>query len=76
MNASIHDRARAYLARIPGAVSGAGGHKATFHVACVLVHDFGLSIEEAAISIGVSPRTVKREWAVARAWLFRELSKA
>jgi len=35
----------------------------------------GLSIEEAAQLIGISPRTVKREWAIARTWLFRELSR-
>jgi RNA polymerase sigma factor (TIGR02999 family) len=35
----------------------------------------GLSIEEAAIVLGVSPATVKREWAVARAWLRREMKK-
>jgi RNA polymerase sigma factor (TIGR02999 family) len=34
----------------------------------------GLSIESVATVIGVSPATVKREWAVARAWLSRELS--
>jgi RNA polymerase sigma factor (TIGR02999 family) len=33
----------------------------------------GLSIEETAESLGVSPRTVKREWAFARAFLFRAL---
>jgi RNA polymerase sigma factor (TIGR02999 family) len=33
----------------------------------------GLSIEEAADSLGMSPATVKRRWAMARAWLFREL---
>jgi RNA polymerase sigma factor (TIGR02999 family) len=33
----------------------------------------GLSIEETAESLGVSPATVKREWAIARAWLRREL---
>lgn len=35
----------------------------------------GLSIEETAQVIGVSPRTVKRDWAIARAWLFRELNR-
>jgi hypothetical protein len=40
------DRARAYLAAIPGAVSGAGGHNQTFAVACKLV-EFGLSPDEA-----------------------------
>lgn len=35
----------------------------------------GLSIEEAAVVLGVSPATVKREWAVARAWMRREMKK-
>jgi len=34
----------------------------------------GLSIEETAQLMGVSPATVKREWALARAWLRRELT--
>ena len=34
----------------------------------------GLSIEESAEVLGVSPATVKRDWFVARAWLYRELS--
>jgi len=33
----------------------------------------GLSIEEAAEALGVSLATVKRRWAIARAWLAREL---
>ena len=36
----------------------------------------GLSIEETAEVIGVSSATVKREWATARALLYRELSKS
>jgi RNA polymerase sigma factor (TIGR02999 family) len=36
----------------------------------------GLSIEDTAEVMGVSPTTVKREWATARAWLRRELTKA
>jgi RNA polymerase sigma factor (TIGR02999 family) len=35
----------------------------------------GLSIPEAAAALGVSPATVGREWAVARAWLRRELAR-
>src|SRR5262249_29761899 len=35
----------------------------------------GLSIEEAAEALNMSPATLKRRWAVARAWLFRELSE-
>lgn len=34
----------------------------------------GLSVEETAAVLGISPRTVKREWAVARAWLRAELA--
>lgn len=34
----------------------------------------GLSIEETAEGVGISPATVKREWVLARAWLGRELS--
>ena len=34
----------------------------------------GLSIEETAQVLGVSPATVKRDWRMARAWLHRELS--
>ena len=35
----------------------------------------GLSIEETSEVLGVSTPTVKRDWASARAWLFRELSR-
>jgi RNA polymerase sigma factor (TIGR02999 family) len=35
----------------------------------------GLSIEETSEVLGVSAPTVKRDWASARAWLFRELSR-
>ena len=34
----------------------------------------GLSVEETAQCLGMSDRTVKREWKFARAWLFRALS--
>jgi len=33
----------------------------------------GLSVEETAQGLDLSPRTVKRDWALARAWLFRRL---
>ncbi len=33
----------------------------------------GLSVDETAAALGSSPATIKREWALARAWLFREL---
>jgi RNA polymerase sigma-70 factor, ECF subfamily len=34
----------------------------------------GLSVEETAEVMGISPATVKREWASAKAWLLRRLS--
>lgn len=33
----------------------------------------GLSIEETADALSLSPATIKRHWALAKAWLFREL---
>lgn len=33
----------------------------------------GLTVEETAGIVGRSPRTVKREWQLAKAWLYREL---
>ncbi len=33
----------------------------------------GLSIEETATALGVSPTTVKHDWAMAKAWLYREM---
>jgi RNA polymerase sigma factor (TIGR02999 family) len=35
----------------------------------------GLSIEETAVVLDISPATVKREWVTARAWLKRELKR-
>jgi RNA polymerase sigma factor (TIGR02999 family) len=34
----------------------------------------GLSIEETAEAMACSPTTVKREWTMAKAWLFRDLT--
>jgi RNA polymerase sigma factor (TIGR02999 family) len=35
----------------------------------------GLSIQDTAVVLGISPATVKREWAMARMWLHREMIK-
>lgn len=35
----------------------------------------GLSIEDTADFLGISPATVKRSWSSARAWLLREMSR-
>ena len=36
----------------------------------------GLSVEECAEAMSISPATVKRHWAIAKAWLLRELEGA
>ena len=33
----------------------------------------GLSVEETAAVLGIAPRSVKRDWSLARMWLYREL---
>jgi RNA polymerase sigma factor (TIGR02999 family) len=35
----------------------------------------GMTVEETAEVVGVSPATVKREWAVAKAWLYQNVTK-
>ena len=35
----------------------------------------GMSVEETAEALDISPATVKRDWATARAWLNRELGR-
>ncbi len=45
--ASAVERARAYLAKCPGAISGSGGHNITFFVAQRLVRGFALSEADA-----------------------------
>lgn len=36
----------------------------------------GLTIDETAHALSISPATVKREWTVAKAWLYREISRS
>ena len=47
MSVTILERASRYIARMDAAVSGGGGHDATFAVACALVHGFSLGESEA-----------------------------
>lgn len=35
----------------------------------------GMAVEETGAALGISPATVKRDWALARAWLNRELAE-
>lgn len=45
--AGVLDRAAKYIAKLPPAIDGQGGHNATFHAACVLILGFNLSESEA-----------------------------
>ena len=49
---NVIERARRYVAKCPFAVSGQGGHNATFHVAAVLVHGFALGEGDALALLG------------------------
>jgi RNA polymerase sigma factor (TIGR02999 family) len=35
----------------------------------------GMSVPETATALGISPATVKRDWTLAQAWLYRELQR-
>jgi hypothetical protein len=45
---NLPERARAYLAKMPPAISGQGGHRATYHAAVVLVKGFALDDDSVA----------------------------
>jgi RNA polymerase sigma factor (sigma-70 family) len=36
----------------------------------------GMSVEEIAEALGVSPVTVKRDWSTAKAWLYRAMKES
>jgi RNA polymerase sigma factor (sigma-70 family) len=41
----------------------------------VLRYFGGLTVEETALALEVSPDTIKRDWKLAKVWLFRELNR-
>ncbi|MSR59256.1 MAG: hypothetical protein EXS05_16705 [Planctomycetaceae bacterium] len=49
--AKLVDRAIAYLAKVPAAISGQRGHDAAFHAACVCRCGFGLSLGESFLAL-------------------------
>lgn len=57
------------------ALEGLARHDAQKAELVKLKYFAGLTLEEAAEVLGLSVPTVKRHWAYARAWLFRELSQ-
>src|SRR5437016_2996819 len=56
------ERARRYIARCPPAISGAGGHDATYHVAAILVWGFALSEAEALMLLQEWNRNCVPPW--------------
>jgi len=44
---TVLNLARKYLVKVPAAISGQGGHNATYHAACTLVQGFALSVDQA-----------------------------
>lgn len=62
---SVAARASAYLAKLPPAVSGQGGHGRAFHAACVLVKGFGLTVDQARPLLEDWNRTCVPPWSAA-----------
>ena len=62
---SVLDRARRYLGKCPPAVSGQQGHKATFRVACLLVHGFALPGDAALALLREWNQTCQPPWSEA-----------
>jgi hypothetical protein len=56
------ERAKAYLRKMPAAVSGARGHDRAFHAACVLRCDFGLPFDDAWAAIRDWNSTCSPPW--------------
>ena len=58
----LEHRIRAYLAKIPGAVSGSGGHNQTYRAACALVNGFGLNGEDALRWLAIYNERCEPKW--------------
>jgi RNA polymerase sigma factor (TIGR02999 family) len=68
-----HDSRIADVLAIDEALEGLAAHDAD-QVRIIELRFFaGLSVEETARVLRRSPRTIKREWRLAKAWLYREL---
>jgi len=59
---SVLGRARAYIRKMGPAVSGHGGHNHTYHVACILILGFGLSIDQAMPLFREWNNTLDEKW--------------
>jgi AAA domain len=59
---SVVDRAKAYLLKVPPAISGQGGHSQCFTVAFALIEGFALSVEDSLAVIQAWNETCKPPW--------------
>ncbi len=80
---------RVSLAEVQGVGEGKGPDLIALHDALTELANFderqskivelrffgGLNVDETAEALKISPRTVQREWSLAQAWLYRELSR-
>ena len=62
MGLPVIERARRYIAKCPPAISGQGGHDATFHVAACLVHGFALGEPDALAVLSEWNRVCVPPW--------------
>jgi len=72
-DASIDDRDVDGLLALDEAMTRLAVEEPTLAQLVQLRYFAGLTVEQAAEALGVSPRTAKRNWAYARAWLRREI---
>lgn len=61
-SASVIERARRYLDRVPGAVSGENGHNQTFKAACILIHGFNMGRAEAFVLLSEWNKRCEPPW--------------
>lgn len=59
---AVLERARKYVAKMPPAVTGSGGHNAAFKVACVLVLGFQLHEQDAYTAFSEWNQTCQPPW--------------
>jgi RNA polymerase sigma factor (TIGR02999 family) len=72
----VDDSPDEQLLALDGALSRLADKEPALAELVKLRHFAGLTVDEAAKALGISPRTVKRNWAYARAWLLREIRRA
>jgi RNA polymerase sigma factor (TIGR02999 family) len=63
------------LVEVDEALDALAAHHAREAELVKLRYFAGFTLEEAAAALNLSVRTAKRDWAYARAWLFREIGR-